>query len=198
MFCFRLFQFWCHPWLKLRLENVCTKSQLTSFWKPLLTVLMFTYFIDTTSSKLRKCLEKFRVRLIPHNAEGHGGNTQTMAFLHRIVKFFPLTLFGLCAVLLGVVFEAPGAFTCINIINYSNWTLPDSTTAPKLKAEVLEYYRLVISYAFLKPACITIQVGWWYWNEVSEWSEWNQGYSNWIGAKVLAILFFHFELSSLG
>ena len=128
----------------------------SDFWiEKLKTLLPFESLftlLDQQQPLLRQMTHRVRVEVVPHTT-----NTTKNTFLQGLVNYAPLTLFGFCAILLDVVFEAPSAINCLTILNSADWTkMPESVIYNLIG--VRQHYNLVIAYALVKGACIALQV----------------------------------------
>ena len=112
---------------------------------------LFT-LLDQQQPLLRQMTHRVRVEVVPHTT-----NTTKNTFLQGLVNYAPLTLFGFCAILLDVVFEAPSAINCLTILNSADWTKMPEKVIHSLSG-VRQHYNLVIAYAVVKGACIALQV----------------------------------------
>lgn len=84
------------------------------------------------------------------------GNTKNV-FLQSLISYAPLTIFGFCAILLDVVFEAPGAINCISVLDQADWKNASEITISSLRG-VRNHYNLIVAYAIIKGVCIALQV----------------------------------------
>lgn len=72
--------------------------------------------------------------------------------------YIPLFLFGFLAILLDMVFEFPGAVTCLELnFNTTSWRKAHGDLA-KILDEVDTYYRLIVAYGILKAVCLILLV----------------------------------------